>query len=291
MGMDKLISRIYRKGICLVLLFAILFAPCPAGAVAGGAIAPSAPSPSASPAPPAPTPTQNPVYAEMLLKKGQTDDQVINLQSRLRDLGYFSFKLGDYFGDYTEKAVKDFQADNGLAADGVVGGMTAHMLYGNSAKRRINNNRIPTPTPRPTAKPSARPKYGKLVEWSRAKSFVPWSGGGRFACIDFNTGSPYNLIRVGGSNHMDVEPATAKDTATLKKCYGGRWSYARRPTLARFGGTWYATSINGQPHGKETVRNNDMTGQICLHFLNSRTHGTNIKDAQHQRCIKKAAGQ
>ena len=33
-----------------------------------------------------------------------------------------------------------------------------------------------------------------------------------------------------------------------------------------------------------------MDGQVCIHFLNSRTHGSNIKDPDHQRCIRIAGG-
>lgn len=292
--MRKILKK-KNKLFCLFIVLLSLLQPYTALATASPS-AEATPDPSASSSPaatqsatPPASPTPNEAYEGVILKLGDKNDQVISLQMRLRDLGYFTFKIGEYFGAYTRDSVVQFQKDNNLDPDGVVGGKTATLLYSNHAKRKYTNNRIVTPTPRPTAKPKAK-IYGKLVEWSTAKNFVAWSGGSKFECIDFNTGKTYYLIRVGGTNHMDVEPATAKDTATLKSCYGGRWSWDRRPTVVKFKGTWYAASINGWPHGKETVRNNDMTGQICLHFLNSRTHGTGIKDSAHQRCVKRAAG-
>ena len=41
------------------------------------------------------------------------------------------------------------------------------------------------------------------------------------------------------------------------------------------------------------VGGNDMTGQFCIHFVDSKTHGSNKVDADHQSCIDEAyrAGQ
>lgn len=293
--MDKKIFSFSKRKIffgLLVSLFlvqaipALATSPTPQGAE--GSSTPSV-SPTSAPTP-APTPTRNPAYENLLIKEGDENDQVIMVQQRLRDLGYYNYKITNYFGSVTKESVMDFQADNKLDRDGVVGGQTAAILFSNTAKRSLGNNRMPTPTPRPTPKPTPKKIVGKLVEWSKAKNFVPWGGGKKFKCMDVYTGKTYYLIRVGGSNHMDVEPATLEDTKIVKSLYGGKWSWDRRPTLARFNGTWYAASINGWPHGKETVKNNGMTGQICLHFLNSRTHGSNMKDADHQRAVMKAAG-
>ena len=36
-----------------------------------------------------------------------------------------------------------------------------------------------------------------------------------FTVEDYNTGKKFKLIRTGGTNHADVEPLTAADTATM----------------------------------------------------------------------------
>ena len=281
--------------LCLAMLFtpgSVAFAasvsPSDAGESPSTTPNPDTPTP---PPTPTPVPTVNPAYEGMAVRQGDQGPVVELIQQRLRDLGFYNYKITDYYGAVTAEAVKDFQKAAKIAADGEFGGQTASMLYSADAPRQLHNKRIPTPTPSPTPKKPTTPQYGKLVEWSTAKGFVAWGGGPKFQAKDVRTGRTYYLIRVGGTNHMDIEPATLADTNIVKALYGGRWSYDRRPTIVKFGGTWYAASINGYPHGKETVPNNGMNGQICLHFLNSRTHGTNIKDAAHQRCIRQAAGQ
>ena len=108
------------------------------------------------------TKTPEPVnpYEDLILKDGDSGDDVISLQMRLRDLGYYNYKITGDFGSVTAQAVRDFQEDNKLKQDGVVGGMTAQMLYSNGATRSLYNRRIPTPTPKPTPKPTKKPSSG-----------------------------------------------------------------------------------------------------------------------------------
>lgn len=243
------------------------------------------------------TKTPEPVnpYAQLVLQSGDSGDEIISLQMRLRDLGYYNYKITGDFGSVTKLAVVDFQQDNKLAQDGVVGGKTAQLLYANGASRSLYNRRIPTPTPTPTPKAtpkpssgSSSPKYGTMIEWSDVAKLAP--RGSTFLVKDYYTGITYNCYRMGGHKHMDVEPKTKDDTAKMKKTMGGKWTWQRRPLLVKIKGKWYAASLYGEPHGQQTIKNNNMDGQVCIHFLNSRTHGTNIKDPDHQRCIRIAAG-
>jgi peptidoglycan hydrolase-like protein with peptidoglycan-binding domain len=64
---------------------------------------------------------------------GVEDDDVLELQKRLRELGYLN-KATRYFGTETEAAVKTFQEKNGLSPDGKVGEKTREMLYSEDAK-------------------------------------------------------------------------------------------------------------------------------------------------------------
>lgn len=58
------------------------------------------------------------------LRTGDHGVSVAELQSDLAALGYFSGRHDGAFGPLTRAAVLAFQADQGLATDGVVGGMT-----------------------------------------------------------------------------------------------------------------------------------------------------------------------
>jgi hypothetical protein len=108
--------------------------------------------------------------------------------------------------------------------------------------------------------------------------------------IDVWTGIHYTMIRVGGYNHADVEPATKADNTKFYKTYGNNWSWERRPVVVKISGIWVAASTNGQPHGYETIPNNGMYQQVCIHFLNSKTHCSDAVCPVHQAMIRKAAG-
>ena len=115
-----------------------------------------------------------------------------------------------------------------------------------------------------------------------------WKRGQYVTVIDARTGITMKMKRMGGTYHADVEPATQSDTAALKKAYGGSWSWSRRPVWVIVGGKTYAASINGMPHGSDTLPNNGMNGQVCIHFVGSKTHGGNRVDSAHQACIDEA---
>lgn len=61
-------------------------------------------------------------------KKGASGANVTEIQTRLKNWGYYSGEVDGMFGSATEKAVKYFQQKNGLTADGVVGAQTLAAL-------------------------------------------------------------------------------------------------------------------------------------------------------------------
>lgn len=105
---------------------------------------------------------------------------------------------------------------------------------------------------------------------------------------DVRTGISWQEVRKGGTNHADVQPCTAKDTAKLRKAYGGDWSWKRRAIWVTIDGKTYAASMNGMPHGQGSVSGNKFDGHHCIHFTNSRTHTSDKIDANHQKMIRRA---
>ena len=57
----------------------------------------------------------------MLLKKGSSGHQVVELQEGLEAVGYELGSCDGAFGPATERAVKAFQSDQGLTVDGLAG--------------------------------------------------------------------------------------------------------------------------------------------------------------------------
>ena len=62
------------------------------------------------------------------LRNGSRGDDVIALQKKLKNWGYYTGNVDGIFGSGTEQAVKYFQRKNGLTADGIVGPATAKAL-------------------------------------------------------------------------------------------------------------------------------------------------------------------
>ena len=68
-----------------------------------------------------------------LYKKGSSGAVVTEIQTRLRDWGYYSGSVDGVYGSQTEAAVKYFQSKNGLTADGQAGDQTLAALGINPA--------------------------------------------------------------------------------------------------------------------------------------------------------------
>lgn len=63
-----------------------------------------------------------------LYKKGSGGPTVTEIQTRLKNWGYYSGEVDGVYGSRTEKAVRWFQQKNGLSADGQVGDLTLAAL-------------------------------------------------------------------------------------------------------------------------------------------------------------------
>lgn len=117
---------------------------------------------------------------------------------------------------------------------------------------------------------------------------------------DVKTGISLQVRRWSGGAHADVEPLTAADTAAFCRIYGvtkaqeisDRNLYQRRSVLLTVAGHSYAASIYGVPHNYpdgDTIPDNAFNGQFCIHFVNSKTHGSTSSpahvDSDHQKAI------
>lgn len=91
-------------------------------------------TPTATPTPvtPTPTPTQVAYYRPLSLSDPMlTGNDVLQLQKRLVTLGYTQIGVPDgVFGPKTDQAVRQYQQDNGLVIDGIVGPLTWKQLFG-----------------------------------------------------------------------------------------------------------------------------------------------------------------
>ena len=67
---------------------------------------------------------------------GDEGKSIKDIQKRLKELGYYTYRKNtSYYGAITESAVIEFQQQNGLEADGVVGKRTKKLLFSDRASK------------------------------------------------------------------------------------------------------------------------------------------------------------
>jgi hypothetical protein len=130
--------------------------------------------------------------------------------------------------------------------------------------------------------------YGRSADWEEAQDIIPKMA--KFTVQDMETGLQFNVQRRAGSNHADVQPLTAQDSAIMKQIYGGEWSWKRRAIIVIKDEHRLAASMHGKPHGGDGIPGNDFDGHFCIHFLGSTTHGSGKLDLDHQVMVHKASG-
>lgn len=235
---------------------------------------------------------------DVLLSNGMADEQVAYLIMRLNELGYLSEAQTSY-NQAVIDAVKWFQNTNMLDSDGIAGPATLRILYSNKA---ISANGSLAGS---DSKPGQVDGDDITVDIDRVENVDFFSDegekyynrktglfrdGATATVTDVKTGVTFRVKRCGGYNHADVEPLTAADTWKIYSLYGEEWSWSRRSIWVTLSdGTTLAASMNGMPHGGSSIEENNFDGHFCIHFLNSRTHGTDNVDPDHQNAVDEAA--
>lgn len=240
-----------------------------------------------------------------LVKKGSKGSDVKVIQTTLKELGYFTYpKVTGYYGSVTVDAVKRFQRDNGIAADGIVGKVTMGKLSNGTKEETA---RILSATAETEAVTTVT---GGALDWYKEVKDI-WKRGEDAVVTDISTGKSFNVRRTYGSNHADIEPLKKADTQVIKDIWGG-FSWERRAVTVEIGNYVLAASMTAMPHaGKDSapankyirgrsegygwgvnldaVKNNGANGVMDIHFKNSKTHTTRRVLKSQQDMVKKAA--
>jgi len=227
---------------------------------------------------------KTPTQSSFVLQYGDTGEAVKSLQARLKELGYFTGTVGGNYLDLTRAAVSAFQTVAKMTATGIADQATLAAIFSDSAPE------APKPEAADDGVSTVKPATGtaREMDWWTSDISSIFSVGTIATVTDVNSGIAWLEKRTGGTNHADVQPATAADTAAMKKAVGS-WSWTRRPIFVTINGVNYAASMNCMPHGFDSISSNNFDGHHCIHFTNSRTHGSNKVCSLHQAAIRKAA--
>lgn len=164
------------------------------GGSGGSDAKPSSPTPTSAPTS-TPTPTPTPA-AKVLMKDGDENEQVRELQARLRQLDYFDRAPTGFYGSITGKAVAAFQKKRGLPATGSVDETTWQRLLGMSRKPTADELKPSTTNKLDT--PDARCMKGRVLCISKESRTLAWMIDGRVvSSMDVRFGSENTPTREG----------------------------------------------------------------------------------------------
>ena len=280
-----------KKLTVFILTICVLFT-----AAAANAASPS-PAPDVTPSPtPAPNPAITPYSGNVpafsgLIGMNYSGDDVVRVQIRLRDLCYFNFKPTGIYQSMTANAAKAFQlkhtTDDGvpMISDGTIGDQTMTILFRHGVSRADIAANIPIGTSQ--VKDGA--VKGEAMVWSDVKAAL--SVGSSYLVTDYNTGSTFYLQYAGGENHAEMEVRDSQSSAAVREVFGGEFNFSKRAVTVTINGKQIAASLQGWPHGSDTIPSTDMNGHLCLYFDGSLSHVGSLPDAEHQELVYRASGQ
>jgi len=198
-------------------------------------------------------------------------------QNDLRKLNFYSpqWAVDGHLGNATYGAIKAFQRAYGLTPDGVVGEQTLE-THKEATKNGGNKK---------SAALVGQKGDVILCEWFNYMKFVFPQRTAPVPLVDVATGERFMVRAMSCGNHADIETYTQQDTSILYRINGSKWSWTPRAVWVYLNGKIYAGSINVMPHGGDTLPDNGMKGQICLHFLHSRNHNTGLENRDMQAAV------
>ncbi|MFI5622059.1 peptidoglycan-binding protein [Nocardioides sp. NPDC051685] len=256
----KMVKRGMIAG-ALAALLATTFAACaaePAAAPPEPTASQAAASPSTSPSPSAsttpsekPKPKPSPTSGPRLFGKGDSGDDVRDLQARLKQIGWFNAGVTGFYGNVTTEAVSGFQAKRGIAVTGFVDQTTLdrlHAMTREPTEAELTN----APPPIPSGKLDPRCLTGRVMCIDKTTSVLRWVIDGtvrmsvevRFGSQELPTREGQFSVFAKSRDHVSTIYHTSMPFAMF---FSGGQAVHYSPDFA-------ANGYNGASHGCVNVR-------------------------------------
>ena len=224
------------------------------------------------------------------LRQGDKNTSVKVMQQKLISLGYLTGTADGIFGAQTYRAVREFQKDNALYADGIAGNKTIAAL--NSA----NATSAPVVTNPPSG--SNTGLGTTIAVMARNVKYEYWYSTVRNACrkypyctlFDPETGISWQVHMFSYGKHAEIEPLTVNDTEKMYKACGYQ-KWTPKPVWVIFAdGTIRIATTHSVPHEVQHRTDNNFAGHACLHFPRTMAQVTSIGPyaTKHQNAVDKA---
>ena len=158
----------------------------------------------------------------------------------------------------------------------MAGKKTLHAIEKAVSKGESNPSE-PTASPTQSADVTLSPDAGKTTGPSKGEiKLLNWyddikpnlKSKQTLVIYDPSTSLSWKLRVYSRGRHCDAEPLTAEDTAIMLKAFGGKNTWNQKGVYVKLpSGTWTVGSTHDNPHGTNSVKDNNFNGHLCVHFL------------------------
>lgn len=215
---------------------------------------------------------------DKILSQGDRGEDVVRIQTRLFDLGFYTYKPTGSYQTVTRSAVVSYQAACGFSADGTIGTETMRSLFARGAKRVDFHAGVPLSF---TAQGAITLK-GEAVSWDIVRDML--TEGETYHVRNASTGETVSLVFSSGENHAEMNvpvrpyPERSAAVSMLTAWLGNTNSFYKCAVLFELDSKLIAASMQW-----------DGEGHVCVWFTDSRSHVLNLPDAEHEANIRKAS--
>ncbi len=213
------------------------------------------------------------------MRKGDSGSDVKKLQRALEIVGVYDGSIDGNFGDLTEEAVKEYQKDKGLAADGVAGNGTIKALFGQEAAKPAGEEKGMTgigtlgdigDAPATSELGDSGTKVKKLQQALKLKGFYSGPVDG-----DFGEATETAVKSFQKSKSMSQDGVAGKTTIYI--LFGEKAANAEEKTYKTEKLSWFDGGSNAIPKGATFTVKDVRTGKT---FQCRRWSGYNHLDAE-----------
>ncbi|MFJ8694433.1 L,D-transpeptidase family protein [Streptomyces roseolilacinus] len=192
------------------------------------------------------------------MAKGTENEQVRELQARLRQVGYFHRSPTAFYGALTAEAVSAFQGKRELPATGAVDEATWEALV--AMTRKPTQNELRPPTTNELDAPDPRCMTGRVLCISKESRTLAWMIDGKVvSAMDVRFGSVNTPTREGT---FKVDRKERTWTSTLYHSEMPYSMFFSRGQAVHYSSDFAARGYNGGSHGCVNVRDKTRLAQV-----------------------------
>lgn len=212
-----------------------------------------------------------------LIRQGSTGEEVVRIQMRLFDLGFYTYKPTGSFQTVTRSAAVAYQVASGIMSDGSFGPESSRALFSRSAKRVDFHAEVPLTY---TAQGAITQK-GNAIPWDVMQGKL--QPGASYKLRNAATGEETELVYESGEHHAEMTPPTARvahngAVSMLTSWLGSTNSFYKCAVLLELDGQWIAASMQW---------NGDA--RVCVYFAGSTSRVCGLTDVEHEANVRKAS--